>query len=226
MLILSLLAVASVTIIVLKAVVNNLWHISHKHTNMIITTVLFFLIFILFNGSDKLFATWWKLLLWKYLIPHSSLTFLLILVNSNISGVRLNIMNFINFFQNKLGYFIFFSKILCHAQSLRTPCVCYLSLKQSLVFWKILCLQPTVVAIRINTYLLDCTSEVFEKLGNYHTYSSSRSSLPYFFDNGTAWIVFVFGVVLVRICPHSGWIRRDTPYLSVFNRSAGKWGLE
>ena len=136
MLILSLLAMASVTIIVLKAVVNNLWHISHKHTNMIITTVLFFLIFILFNGSDKLFATWWKLLLWKYLIPHSSLTFLLILVNSNISGVRLNIMNFINFFQNKLGYFIFFSNILCHAQSLRTPCVCYLSLKQSLVFWK------------------------------------------------------------------------------------------
>ena len=31
----------------------------------------------------------------------------------------------------------------------------------------------------------------------------------------TAWKVSVFGVFLVRIFPHSEWIRRDTPYLSV-----------
>ena len=33
-----------------------------------------------------------------------------------------------------------------------------------------------------------------------------------------------FGVVLVRIFPHSDWIRRDTPYLSVFSPNAGKYG--
>ena len=32
----------------------------------------------------------------------------------------------------------------------------------------------------------------------------------------TAWKVSVFGVILVRIFSHSDWIRRDTPYLSVF----------
>ena len=31
---------------------------------------------------------------------------------------------------------------------------------------------------------------------------------------------------LVRIFPHSGWIRRDTKYLSVFSPNAGKYGPE
>ena len=31
---------------------------------------------------------------------------------------------------------------------------------------------------------------------------------------------------LVRIFPHSDWIRRDTPYLSVFSPNAGKCGPE
>ena len=31
----------------------------------------------------------------------------------------------------------------------------------------------------------------------------------------------VFGVILVRIFPHSDWIRRDTDYLSVFSRNVG-----
>ena len=31
---------------------------------------------------------------------------------------------------------------------------------------------------------------------------------------------------LVRIFPHSHWIRRDTPYLSVFSLNAGKYGAE
>ena len=38
--------------------------------------------------------------------------------------------------------------------------------------------------------------------------------------------VFVFGVILVRIFPHSDWIQRDIPYLSVFSPSAGKYGPE
>ena len=33
--------------------------------------------------------------------------------------------------------------------------------------------------------------------------------------------VSVFGVILVRIFPHLEWIRKDTPYLSVFNPNAG-----
>ena len=31
---------------------------------------------------------------------------------------------------------------------------------------------------------------------------------------------------LIRIFPHSEWIRRDTPYLSVFSPNAGKYGPE
>ena len=41
-----------------------------------------------------------------------------------------------------------------------------------------------------------------------------------------AWKVFVFGVFLVRIFPHLDWIGRDTQYLSVFSRNAGKYRLE
>ena len=31
---------------------------------------------------------------------------------------------------------------------------------------------------------------------------------------------------LVRVFPHSGWMRRDTSYLSVFSPNAGKYGTE
>ena len=37
----------------------------------------------------------------------------------------------------------------------------------------------------------------------------------------TAWKMSVFGVILVRIFPHSEWIQRDTPYLPVFRLNAG-----
>ena len=40
------------------------------------------------------------------------------------------------------------------------------------------------------------------------------------------WKVSVFGVCLVRIFPHSDWIRRDTLYFFVFSRNAGKYGPE
>ena len=39
-----------------------------------------------------------------------------------------------------------------------------------------------------------------------------------------AWKASVFGVILVRIFRHLDWIRRDTPYLSVFSSNAGKCG--
>ena len=42
----------------------------------------------------------------------------------------------------------------------------------------------------------------------------------------TEWKVSVFGDFLVGIFPHLDWIRRDTPYLSVFSPNAGKYGPE
>ena len=36
----------------------------------------------------------------------------------------------------------------------------------------------------------------------------------------------VFRIILVLIFPYSGWIQRDTPYLSVFSPNAGKCGPE
>ena len=41
----------------------------------------------------------------------------------------------------------------------------------------------------------------------------------------TAWKLSVFRVFLVRISPYSDWIRRNTPYLSVFSPNVGKCGL-
>ena len=42
----------------------------------------------------------------------------------------------------------------------------------------------------------------------------------------TAWKLSVLGVFLVGISPHSDWIRRDIPYLSMFSSNAGKYGPE
>ena len=42
----------------------------------------------------------------------------------------------------------------------------------------------------------------------------------------TAWKAFALGVSLVRIFLHSDWIRKDTPYLSVFSPNARKYGPE
>ena len=42
----------------------------------------------------------------------------------------------------------------------------------------------------------------------------------------TVWKVSVFGVFLLRIFPYLGWIRTDTPYLSIFSPNAGKYGAE
>ena len=42
----------------------------------------------------------------------------------------------------------------------------------------------------------------------------------------TAWKVSKYGVFLVRIFPHSDWIRGFTSYLFVFSANAGKCGAE
>ena len=42
----------------------------------------------------------------------------------------------------------------------------------------------------------------------------------------TGWKVSVFGVFLVRIFPHSDWIRRGTVHLPVFIPNWGKFGPE
>ena len=47
-----------------------------------------------------------------------------------------------------------------------------------------------------------------------------------FAATNTAWKVSVCRVFAVRIFPHSDWIRRDTPYLSVFSPNAGKYKPE
>ena len=44
--------------------------------------------------------------------------------------------------------------------------------------------------------------------------------------SGTGWKVSVFGVFLVRIFPHTDWIWRENPYLSVFSPNAGQCGKE
>ena len=43
-------------------------------------------------------------------------------------------------------------------------------------------------------------------------------------ESNTALEVSVLGVILFRIFPHSDWMRRDSPYLSVFSPNAGKYG--
>ena len=48
-------------------------------------------------------------------------------------------------------------------------------------------------------------------------YLALREKCPY-----SAWKVSVFGVILVCIFPHSDWIRRDNPNLSVFIPNARK----
>ena len=42
----------------------------------------------------------------------------------------------------------------------------------------------------------------------------------------TGWKVSVFEVFLVCNFSHSDWIRRDTPYLSIFSPNTGKYGPE
>ena len=45
-----------------------------------------------------------------------------------------------------------------------------------------------------------------------------------FFVLLSAWKVAVFGDFLVLIFPHLDWIRKDSPYLSVFNPNARNYG--
>ena len=87
------------------------------------------------------------------------------------------------------------------------------------------------------TYLtiLKCTSKglrmVFEKfaLHSYQIwtlYNTPALKNLLSSDSLTAWKVFVFGVILVRIFPHSDWTPRKIPHLSVFSPNMGKSGPE
>ena len=44
------------------------------------------------------------------------------------------------------------------------------------------------------------------------------------FETDTAQKVPVYGVIVVHIFPHSGWMWRDTEYLSLFSPNTGKCG--
>ena len=51
-------------------------------------------------------------------------------------------------------------------------------------------------------------------------------AIAIFAKPSTVWKVLKCGVFLVCIFPYSYWIRRNTPYLSVFSPNAGKYGPE
>ena len=54
----------------------------------------------------------------------------------------------------------------------------------------------------------------------------SVSIKSYFLEYHIVWKVSLFGVFLAHIFPHLDWIRRDTPYLSIFSPNARKHGPE
>ena len=47
-----------------------------------------------------------------------------------------------------------------------------------------------------------------------------------FTKTSTTWKVSVFIVSFAHVFPHSDWIRRDTPYFSIFSSNAGKYRPE
>ena len=61
---------------------------------------------------------------------------------------------------------------------------------------------------------------------NFVTFHCQRQPRTDLYLNITAWKLSVFGIFLVRILPHSDWIRRDIILLSVFSPNTGKYGLE
>ena len=83
------------------------------------------------------------------------------------------------------------------------------------------------------------TKSILLKLISDLLYTGSLSNIlshfAYFFQKfitvfietmGNVYKMFVFGVFLVHIFSHLDWIRRDTPYLSVFSPITGKCGSE
>ena len=65
------------------------------------------------------------------------------------------------------------------------------------------------------SYYCEFNLNLFEFLWNYHYYN---------YKSLTVWKMFIFGVIVVCIFPHSDWIRRHTEYLSVFCSNAAKYG--
>ena len=69
--------------------------------------------------------------------------------------------------------------------------------------WRYICQSSSCLGI----FRLVCLCQYFKRLG------------PRLGNNKQ---VSVFGVFLVRIFPHSGWIWRDTEYISLFSPNSGK----
>ena len=65
------------------------------------------------------------------------------------------------------------------------------------------------------------TAMTVMKLASYNITWSSKFSVMLIFVKVSA-----LGVFVVRIFPHSDWIRSDTEYLSVFGGNVGKYGPE
>ena len=77
-----------------------------------------------------------------------------------------------------------------------------------------------------NNPMLICQEQQWNQLSSLCTKCEIQMIEREIFEYCTAWKVFVFGVSLVCIFPHSDWIRRDapyTPYLSVFSPNVGKY---
>ena len=69
-------------------------------------------------------------------------------------------------------------------------------------------------------YLISFSVKLYFK----RTFYSIMQTLLMVGSKHTAWKVYLFGVILVRIFPHLEWIQRDTEYLSVLSPNAGKCG--
>ena len=93
---------------------------------------------------------------------------------------------------------------------------------------------PTVKILLQTTFKRTnvCATSVFPTRNAYFNFISTWKivSSPYWLcqqsPEYTTWIVSLFGVFLVRIFPHSDWVRRVTEYLSVFNPNVGKYKPE
>ena len=89
-----------------------------------------------------------------------------------------------------------------------------------------LCLIKIFFQTFIRSWIILVSSNIFYKISTTFNMSEKWQTKSDKIIIITSWNVFVFGVFLVRIFLHSDWIRRVTPYLSVFSLIAGKYGPE
>ena len=80
---------------------------------------------------------------------------------------------------------------------------------------------PHFPLFRLNADIYGVNLCIQSKYGKIRTTNNPYLDI---FQAVIAWKVFLFGVFLVRIFPHSDWIQRNTPYLSVFSPNTAKYG--